>query len=104
MTDYLFPMPGSNMTGMISLVSHANNLTEGWFGTGILITIAIISLMVTRNFSFEKGFAFTSFICFLISLLFFYMGIVNQQVFYICGIALVGASVLLFISKDNQQA
>jgi hypothetical protein len=99
----LFPMPDSNMTGMMSLIQHTNIITEGWFGAGILLAFAIISMISTKNFSTEKSFAFTSFLCFLVGLLFRFMDIINDTVFYITIIALAGSIVWLVISREQEQ-
>jgi len=97
-------LPPENMTGMVSLVSYANVLTEGWFGTGILIVLAVITLIATKNFSTEKSFAFASFLCFLVSLLFRFMNIISDGVFYICVIALAGSVVWLVVNREQEQA
>jgi len=97
------PLPPQNLSGMIDLVSYANVLVEGWFGTGILIVLAVISLISTKNFSTEKSFAFTSFLCFLVALLFRFMNIISDSVFYICVIALVGSAVWLVVNREQEQ-
>jgi len=97
------PLPPQNLSGMIDLVSYANVLVEGWFGTGILIVLAVISLISTKNFSTEKSFAFTSFLCFLVPLLFRFMNIISDSVFYICVIALVGSAVWLVVNREQEQ-
>jgi len=97
-------LPPSNMSGVMSLVSHANVVTEGWFGTGILIVLAVITIIATKNYSTEKSFAFASFLCFLVSLLFRFMDIINDTVFYICIIALAGSIIWLVINREQEQA
>jgi len=96
-------LPPSNITGMVDLISHANVITEGWFGTGILIVLAVITIIATKNFSTEKSFAFASFLCFLVALLFRFMNIISDGVFYICVIALAGSIVWLVVNREQEQ-
>jgi len=98
------PLPPENMSGMMDLVSYSNVLVEGLFGTGILIVLAVISMIATKNFSTEKSFAFTSFLCFLVALLFRFMNIINDGVFYIVVLFLAGSIVWLVINREQEQA
>jgi len=98
-----FPYPSNNMTGLISLIQHTNVLTEGFFATGVLIVIAVISIIITRGFGNERSFAFASFLCFLVGLLFRFMDIISNGVFYITVMALVGSVVWLVIAREQEQ-
>lgn len=98
-----FPYPGENMTGMMSLVTYANTLTEGFLGTGIMIFIAVVSLISTKSFSTEKSFAFTSLVCFILGLLFRYMNLISSQVFLIIVFAFIGSMIWLVMTRENEQ-
>lgn len=98
-----FEYPPENMSMGVGLLNYANTLVEGWLGTGLLIFIAIIALISTKSFSTEKSFGFTAFLIFIIGLLFRFMNLINDAVFHVTILMLVGAVVWLVTSREQEQ-
>jgi hypothetical protein len=96
-----FPYPGENMTSVFSLFSYANALTDNFLGVGILITIAIISIIVTKGFSSDKAFGFAGFLCIIVAILLRFMSLINDAVLYITIIAFVG--IVIWINSMREQ-
>ena len=93
-----------NLTGMIDntttitsfVVTVNDNLMFGWLGLLLLIGIAVVlftSFQYSTNDS-GKSFTATSYICFVISLLFTALGILNERVAIICLMCCAGAIAL----------
>ena len=93
-----------NVSGMMSLMSYGNELTEEFFGTGLLIFIGVILLIATKNFSTEKSFGFTTFSLFIIALLFRFMQLISDTVLYVVIVALVGSVVWLVVTREQESA
>lgn len=74
----LFDMP-TNFTmgnetaavqGVGSLFKYASYVTDGWFGTGIVIMIFLISFLATSLMNVGRAFASSAFIAFVFSVYF----------------------------------
>jgi hypothetical protein len=91
-----FSYPPENMTSILDLFSHANTLTDGFLGVGILIAIAIIAFITTKAFSTEKAFGFSGFLSLLVAILLRFMGLINNTVLYITIIAFVGIMIWVY--------
>jgi len=97
-----FAYPPENMTGVLSLFSHANDLTGGFLGIGILIVIAVISIISTKSFSSEKSFGFSAFLSLIVAILLRFMNLISDSVLYIVIIAFVGVLIWLFTTREQE--
>ena len=80
----LYPLPNSTTIGMGSTLSYINTILGGngdfgnIFSMAILIVMFIIIIIYTsHNFSPEVSLATAGYICFVISIMFFYAGILS---------------------------
>ncbi|KKN27133.1 hypothetical protein LCGC14_0867830 [marine sediment metagenome] len=91
-----------NATGIVSLTQLVNDqLMDGYFGIGLLVTIFMITFgafMVSTGHS-GKAFAASSFIMFAMSLLLMALDLVPDYVMY-AAIGIAGLSVAFLGSKD----
>ena len=94
--------PPENMTGIFGLFSHANTLTEGFLGTGILIAVAVVAFLTTKMFSTEKAFGFAGFLSLLVAILLRFMDLISDTVLYITIIAFVGILVWLYSMREQE--
>jgi len=97
-----FPMPSDNMTSIFDLFSHANTLTDGFLGVGILIVVAVVAFITTKMFSTEKSFGFAGFLSILVAILLRFMDLINDTVLYITIIAFVGILVWLYTMREQE--
>ena len=97
-----FPYPGDNMTSVFDLMSHANVLTDNFLGTGILIAIAIIAFITTKQFSSDKAFGFAGFLSLLVAILLRFMNLINDAVLYITIVAFVGVLIWLYSMREQE--
>lgn len=98
----LFPNPPDNMTTAVDLFSHANNLVNGFLGTGILIAVAVISFIGAKTASSEKAFAFSGFLTLLVAILLRFMEMISDAVMYIVVIAFAGIVIWLWLSRQQE--
>lgn len=96
-----FPMP-ENMTSVLDLFSHANVLTDGFLGTGILIVVAIIAFITTKAFSTDKALGFAGFLSLLVAILLRFMSLINDTVLYITIIAFVGVLIWIYSMREQE--
>jgi len=83
MTTLPYPYPtGTNMTGIVSVMNYVNVVTKGYFGFGVLISIALITFLTTMIYSYQKALGISSFITFLVALLFMGLNLINGLVFF----------------------
>ena len=76
-----FPFPnGTNINSIVNLLGFVNNeLTEGWFGFAMLITIFFISVLSLKQFEMNKAFTAACFFTATMALLFRAMGILADK-------------------------
>ena len=97
-----FPLPPENLSGLGGLVSYANTLTEGFFGTGILIVIAIISFISAKNYSPDKAAGFAGFFSLMVAILLRFMNLINDGVLYITIVLFVGTMIWIYLTREQE--
>jgi len=97
-----FDYPPENMTGILDLFSHANGLTGGFLGTGILVVIAVISLISTKSYSSEKSFGFAGFITLLSAIFLRFLNLISDGVLYVVIVSFVGILIWLFFTREQE--
>lgn len=97
-----FPWPGENMTSVFSLLNYANVLTDNFLGTGILITIAVISIIVSKSFSSDKAFGFAGFLCLIVAILLRFMSLISDMVLYITIIAFIAIMIWIYSIREQE--
>jgi hypothetical protein len=95
-------MPGENMTSIFGLLSYANVLTDNFLGTGILITIAIISIIVSKGFGSDKAFGFAGFLCLIVAILLRFMSLISDMVLYITIISFIGIMIWIYTIREQE--
>ena len=90
-----------NISQPYELLTYAHATTEYMFGNVTVIAIFIVAMlaMLSRNNDPAQSFAGASFITFLLALLLTPLGIVNNVIFYITIVALIGSIAWLFFRK-----
>ena len=90
-----------NISQPYELLTYAHITTEYMFGNVTVIAIFIVAMlaMLSRNNDPSQSFAGSSFITFLLALLLTPLGIVNNVIFYITIVALIGSIAWLFFRK-----
>lgn len=96
-----FPYPTDNITGILSLMNHANNITDGFLGIGLLIIIAVLMIVLTKGYRTEVSFGFAAFITLILSILLRFMNMITDGVLYIVIVAFVAILVWLWKSKED---
>lgn len=102
-----FPYPG-NMTGMGDLLNYVavlvdtNSTIGGFFGIGILISIAVISFITSKAFSTDKAFAFSGFLTLLSTIILRFMGLITDIIMYAVIIMFSGIVIWLWSSRQQE--
>jgi hypothetical protein len=90
-----FPEP-TNVTGLLPLFQHANNLVDGMLGMFIVIIVFFLTFISNKQYTWERAFAFSSFITFIVALFLRFMNMINDVVFFTVIALLIIAIVLLW--------
>jgi len=91
----VFPYPPENMTGIIDFLQYTNSMTEGFLGAGFLIIIFMVSFLSTKNYSYERAFAFSSFLTMISAVLLRFMQLINDWTLALSVILLVFSVIML---------
>ena len=97
-----FPYPPENMTSVFDLMSHANTLTDGFLGTGILIVVAVISFIATKMFSTDKALGFAGFLSLMVAILLRFMNLINDMVLYITIVLVAGVFIWIYSMREQE--
>ena len=90
---YAYP---TNMSGLGSILTYANTISGGIFGYVMLLAIWLVFFLGLKKPEFEKSALASTFITFVVSVLFASLGIVS---IYAPVFLLVGTSALAIVSK-----
>ena len=94
-----FPSP--NLTaGMANLTSYANQVTEGYFGFGILITLWIILFLSFKKWGDMESITIATFLTTVIAGLLRAMNVITDQPF-VALIMLTGLSMLIMWRRSS---
>jgi len=89
--------------GMDSFLPYISEVTHFWFGRMIMIAIFVIFLFgyIRAKDDFIGGLAVASYVCFVIGLIFWVIGLVTGLDFaIIIGVAVI-SSALLYVNNNN---
>lgn len=89
MTTLPFNYPGNETSGLVQLFQLVNDYTQGYLGVAIIIIVAFVSFLSTKDYSTDRAFGFASFLTLITSLFLRFLNLINDMVFFI--------TILLFI-------
>ena len=91
----------SNITGIYSLVSWSNTVSEGWFVSLILIGLFAILFLSFKSYSTERAFGASSFITMVLAILAGSIGLVSSK--FVIGSIILGAIGLVCLYISNHK-
>ena len=92
----------SNITSFLGLVQHANTITDNMLGVFLLFAIFMVTFIATKIYTDDRAFATASFITFLMSIFFYYTGLVSPALpIVFMAIVVVAAGYLYFKSSRS---
>jgi hypothetical protein len=90
----------TNATTPAGVFVYANDLLDKTLFTSFLVALWFIFFIILKKYSFEKAFASSSFLCFIISLLFSYGGFVAFYPVVVFATMTIFAGFWLYLSGD----
>ena len=90
----------TNVTGIYGLFQHANNLTGGILGLIFCVMIFLISFISTKQYTWQRSMAFSSFLTFIVAMLLRFMSMINDAIFFGVIALLVISMILLWWDKE----
>lgn len=96
-----FPTP--NAMGIIDILVYVNTVTGGWFWSLTLFSIFIILLFSLKMYPIHTAFSASSFVIFLLGVLFWLIGLISDKIFMITVIMMLGSALLLFLKERSIQ-
>lgn len=95
----IFPPPTNGSIGFVNVMAYANSLTDIGFGGVLglvwLIVIEACLFLMMKAFSYDRALSTSMFITSVIGVILRILGMVNDQILYICLIMLIIALFLL---------
>jgi hypothetical protein len=103
MTDVIMTFPAcSNCTNFIQQIQYFNSLTDtghgGIIGICILLIVGFVTFFMMKAFEAEKVFSVSMLVTSFLGVLLGFMGLIENNVIYLCLIMLVVSLFLLFKS------
>jgi len=96
-----FKYPGNEISGFVSFLQYINTeLTNGYFGIGILIVIGFVSFLATKAYSTDRSLGFASFLTVISAVLLRFMSLINDTVLFIIAALFVISLVYLFKERN----
>jgi len=95
----IFPYPPENMTGIMDFIDYTNSMTGGFLGAGFLIIIFFVSFLSTKSYSYERAFAFASFLSMISAILLRFLNLINDWILALSVISLVLS--IIFLMKER---
>ncbi|MHA1225340.1 MAG: hypothetical protein ACTSPV_01190 [Candidatus Hodarchaeales archaeon] len=99
-----FAYPPDNMTGIMSFIDYVNSFTDGFLGLGFLIIIFFVSFLSTKTYTYERAFAFASFLTMISALLLRFIGLINNTILSVAVIGLVISIIFLWKERSIEGA
>jgi len=84
-----------NITGLFGLIGHVNKITSGLLGPMILLVIASVSFISTKNLGY------TTFFTFLVALFLRLLNWLPDSVFYVVIITFGGVAIMMWKKKGQ---
>lgn len=93
-----------NMTGFKDIFIYANSVTSDVFGVGFLFSLCLIIIMylnLSRQVDFSSSCVVGLFISSLVSVLLFFMDVVQDKVMFICILVFVVSLIFAFTVRNR---
>lgn len=101
-TGLPFPEP-TNVTNMLALFQHANVLTGNLLGVFILAMIGVVTFVATKNYSYERAFAYSAFTCLIVSIMLIFLDMIPFFVLFLCICLMIGAIIVLWREREREE-
>ena len=93
----------SSFTDFESFMQMPNQVTGGWFWTMVLVSIAVIIFIITRQkTSSDRAVATMGFGSWIFGTFLFFLGWINWIVYAACIFALIGGIVFMIIRQEPE--
>lgn len=76
-------IPLMNATKPWELIVYVNEVTNYWFGTFMLVIIFVVSYLSTTHLPSNRSLAISSFLTCVMSVLFWFIGVIELKIVYI---------------------
>lgn len=94
-------LSNQNVTNINNLFNYANEITNGWFGTAIILMTFFISFisLQARGFDAKRSFATSSFFATIIAIILRILSLVSDKIMFIS--ILVTAAGVIYLVFDG---
>jgi hypothetical protein len=105
----IFPQINENATDIAGLMQYVNILVSGnnpsisLLGVGILVVIAVVSFVSTKNYPFDRSLAFSAFLTSISAIFLRFLLLIGDGVLAVCVVYLVIALVILFREREVEE-
>lgn len=93
-----YPYP--NITRPYEIVTYSQTVTNEFFGPMILLAIFVIAFIAMKNYKTTAALTGAAFVTFIISVLFWMIGIAHQNLVIVILLGLIGCFALLYFDKN----
>jgi uncharacterized membrane protein len=100
--DYDQYTNGSISSALTQIFNYVNYLTNGALGVSILIIVGFIGFISTKNYSFDRSFAFSSFITLIVAILLRFTNLIGDALLAFCAVLTAISLVILIAERDSE--
>lgn len=93
---------GTAFAGLTEVFGYVNYLTNGVLGIAILLIVGFISFISTKNYSWDRSLAFTSFITMIVAIMLRFLDLIGDKLLTFCAI-LMGVSLVILIAERDAE-
>jgi uncharacterized membrane protein len=92
----------SAYAGLTEIFNYVNYLTNGALGVSILLVVGIITFISTKNYSWDRSFAFSSFITLIVAILLRFLTLIGDVLLAFCAIMTALSLIILIAERDSE--
>jgi hypothetical protein len=100
--DYDEYTGGSISSALTQTFNYVNYLTGGLLGISILLIVGLVTFISTKNYSWDRSLAFSSFIMLIVGILLRFLSLISDKVLVFCAILTAVSLVLLIMERDSE--
>ena len=94
--------PNANDTaGIYEFFRFITTVTDGFFFAGIMVVIWVVTFIATKQFSTSRAFTYTSFICFILSMILVVIDLLAPKYMYLFIILAAAGAMWIKLEKDR---
>lgn len=98
-----YPLPNNTINSTYALVNYANNVTDGWLATLLLLAIVVVTFIALKGYPMDRALAVSSFSGLICAAFLTAMNLLNTKWLLLMIIVAAFGAVYLYINNQVEQ-